>query len=40
VLWRNRCEPADLGVSLLEVEGNGPELLQRYREQVFAATTY
>jgi len=39
VLWRNRCEPADLGVSLLEIEGNGSELLQRYREQVLAATS-
>ncbi len=40
VLFRNRSEPADLGVQLATVEGNGQELLRRYLDQVLAAATY
>ena len=37
VLWRNRSEPSDIGVSLLEVADSGHELLRRYREQALQA---
>lgn len=39
VLFRNRSEPADLGVQLATVDGNGQELLRRYLDQVLAVAT-
>lgn len=40
VLFRNLREPADIGVKLATIDGNGQELLCRYLEQVFSTATY
>lgn len=39
VLFRNRSEPADIGVQLSSIEGSGAEILSRYLSQVLAVAT-
>lgn len=36
VKFQSRLSPADVGVELLSVEGNGSELLRRYLDQVLS----
>ncbi len=36
VKFQSRMSPADIGVELLSIEGNGAELLRRYLDQVLS----